>query len=301
MSMRFADGPVEVGRAEVGAPAVTVAARTLDERLGVEPVGWREESPDHFAVQVAPPPGAADARSAPHWDWRDPVLAARAVHRGALLIAAEKFAVPADHRRVLHGLSCSVEPGVTVPDEPRDGPAARPVTLHMAASDVEVRRGQLISLRFQADLALDGEMVGSGTIRFGFLSPAVARFLRARQPADPSDTGATGSPGDAPEGGIPLTFDGVAGDHIPGILLLAACAQAARYTHGSRRARLVAAQVEFPRFADPVAPATARLRPVPGQDSGPNGDDGYGQRAVDVTIRQRHGNVLTGRLTSQMV
>jgi hypothetical protein len=296
---RAADIGVERADTDIGVPAITVPARALDEGLGVEPIGWLEETPDRFTVQVASAPGAADGGSTVRRDWRDPVLAARALQMGALLVAAEKFAVPADHRRVLHGLSCSVGPAVVRPPEPRDGQVARSVTLHMVSSDAVVRRGQLVSLRFQADLAVDGEVLGNGAIRFGFLSPAVARFLRAQPPAVArSGPGLVGSPDDAPDDGIPLSFDGVTVDHVPGILLLAACARASRYAHGSERTRLVAAQVEFPRFADPAAPCTIRLRPMAGEDGRPNDDGGPVRRTAGVSIHQEHGEVLTGRLES---
>ncbi|MET9479460.1 ScbA/BarX family gamma-butyrolactone biosynthesis protein [Streptomyces sp. NPDC006638] len=266
-------------------PLTTTVPKEFVHRAAVAEVlltGWRRVDATHFAVTAQWPRlhGFYSAVLGRH----DPLLTAETIRQVGSLLSHAEFGVPLGHQFLMRDLSFTVDPRhLAVTGVPAD------LELDVRCSQIRRRGSELASMRYEAVVHRDGQIVATGGASFACASPAVYRRLRGGRagtessaqrpplgtPVPPPDVGRTTpfdvvlSPTDdarvwqlRTDTTHPVLFDHPV-DHIPGMLLLEAARQATLVTLGAGDRVLTSFTGSFDRYAELDLPCHVEARVLP--------------------------------------
>ncbi|MER5754144.1 ScbA/BarX family gamma-butyrolactone biosynthesis protein [Streptomyces sp. NPDC002088] len=238
--------------------------------------GWSRTAPDRFHVS-AQWPRSHELHVSPDRTAYDPLLVVETVRQSGTLIAHTEYDVPLGHHFVLNEFQVE-----TFPQHLAVGALPAEPAVEVAFTDVQYRGARPAAARYTADVLRAGELVARADVAFTCLSEPVYRRLRGgRTPALASDVPLR--PGLPPTGvdrvlpadvvlaptdrsdrwqlrvdtAHPVFFDHPL-DHVPGMLLLEAARQAARWWTDGRRAP-VGYHARFHRYAELDSPTWIEL------------------------------------------
>ncbi|MEU1311928.1 ScbA/BarX family gamma-butyrolactone biosynthesis protein [Streptomyces cinnamoneus] len=260
--------------------------------------GWARQGPREFTLAVEWPGSTSGRRP-------DPVLAAQTVRQCGLAISHAEFGIPLDHQSLLWDLNYSIAPTLPV-----DGNGSLRLTVDLRCSpakngrgdrllgaetmDFTVRQGRHAVMRAHSRSAWISADVYR-RLRGPYLSPAWGAW-EVPPPVPAASVGcrsasevvlaATGRPGawllrnDVTNKAM---FDHPV-DHVPGLSLLGAAAQAAQAAVSP--AVLVPSDVttSFSRYVEFDAPCRLTSRVLPADADGAGGADGAGDGAGSQTL-----------------
>jgi hypothetical protein len=252
----------------------------------VLPTGWRRVDEARFTATAQWP--RLHSFFGPARGRHDPLLTAETIRQVCALLSHAEFGTPLGHQFLLRDLSFTVDPGhLAVTGVPAD------LELDVRCSRIR-RRGtgagaELTSMRCEAVVHRDGQIVATGGTSFSCASPAVYRRLRGERagtmssdhqpalgpPVPPPSVGRS-APSDvvlSPTGDArvwelrtdtthPVLFDHPV-DHVPGMLLLEAARQATLATLGSGDRMLTSFTSTFARYAELDLPCRIEAQPLP--------------------------------------
>ena len=230
--------------------------------------GWTRTGTDRFTISAQWPRAHQLHVSADRTAY-EPLLVAETVRQCGALLAHAAYEVPLGHQFVLRELRITTRPEhLAVGSLP-----AEPV-LDITVHDVDRRGGRPTGFRYDADVRLGGERVGTGHIAVTWTKESVYRRLRGGRtaanvsapsvpPGLPPAAVARALPADvvlAPTGrpgrwqlrvdtAHPVFFDHPL-DHVPGMLLLEAARQAARAAMREARRTPVSYHGVFHQYAE---------------------------------------------------
>ncbi|KUO19108.1 ScbA/BarX family gamma-butyrolactone biosynthesis protein [Streptomyces dysideae] len=264
---QLAEPPEETERTATAGPLTATVPRELVHRAAVAETlltGSTRTAADRFTVS-AQWPRAHQLHVSPDRSAYEPLLLAETVRQCGALLAHTEYGAPLGHRFVLQELRIT-----TRPEHLAVGAAPAEPVLGVTVTDVRHRGGHPTAIRYDADLRLGGERVGTGHIAVSWTSDSVYRRLRAGRTPDsvapipvppglpptavhrtlPADV--VLAPDNRPgrwrlrvDTAHPVFFDHPL-DHVPGMLLLEAARQAVR-----ARGRLpVSFHTVFHRYAE---------------------------------------------------
>ncbi|MFF2521198.1 ScbA/BarX family gamma-butyrolactone biosynthesis protein [Streptomyces liangshanensis] len=288
-------------------PLTSTVPKEFVHRAAVAEVlltGWRRVDATHFTVTAQWPRlhGFYSAVLGRH----DPLLTAETIRQAGALLSHAEFGVPLGHQFLMRDLSFTVDPRhLAVTGVPAD------LELEIRCSDIRRRGSELASMRYEAVLHRDGQIVATGGASFACASPAVYRRVRGERagtkssahrppmgpPVPPPDVGRAAasdvvlSPTDdahvwrlRTDTTHPVLFDHPV-DHIPGMLLVEAARQAALVTLGSGDHVLTSFTSSFDLFAELDLPCRVEAGILP--------EDFAGHSSVLVTGRQGDAQVFS--------
>ncbi|MDX3379937.1 ScbA/BarX family gamma-butyrolactone biosynthesis protein [Streptomyces niveiscabiei] len=214
--------------------------------------GWRRTGTDRFTV-YAQWPRAHGLHVSPDWCSYDPLLVVETVRQAGTLIMHTEYGVPLDRQFVLNAFEVTTDP-----HRLEVGPVPAEPTVELAFTDVRYRGSQPAACRYSARVLCRGERAATADVSFTCVGEAVYRRLRGGRtpgavtavplpPGLPPQVVDRALPADvvlalpgldprAPGGrwqlrvntAHPVFFDHPL-DHVPGMLLLEAARQAARF------------------------------------------------------------------------
>lgn len=230
--------------------------------------GWTPLGEDRFSV-TAQWPRAHTFYLSPDGTAYDLLLAVETVRQSGALLAHAEYGVPLGHQFVLQELSIT-----TYPEQLSVGTAPADIVMDIACLEVRRKGRTVAGLRCAAIVRRGGEIAARAEIGFTCISEPVYRRLRGGRtaasvsvlpvpPALPAATVRRGagvdvalSPTDRPDRwqlrvdtGHPVLFDHPL-DHVPGVLLLEAAAQAVRVGTNGRSLTPVSFGMAFHRYAE---------------------------------------------------
>ncbi|MGV9263123.1 ScbA/BarX family gamma-butyrolactone biosynthesis protein [Kitasatospora sp. NPDC003701] len=231
-------------RSSTPSPTLVGAYAHLRRETSILVTGWERLAADEFGLDVRWPAVQVDL---PY----DPRILAQTIRQSGLVVAHAEYGVPLTHQTVLSTLNFTIDPDFRVP---RGRSAALEVRVTVSAADRS--RRAVSSLRMGILVRCDGAPVARADSEFGWISPAAYRRVRGDGPGvgwgawplpEPIPAGLVGrlravdvalAPGDRPHRWLlrndpanHLLFDHPV-DHVPGLALLEAAAQAAQALHG---------------------------------------------------------------------
>ncbi|MET8975046.1 ScbA/BarX family gamma-butyrolactone biosynthesis protein [Streptomyces sp. NPDC004539] len=243
---------------------------------------WRRTGPDRFTVS-AQWPRAHGLHVSPDWCSYDPLLVVETVRQAGTLIMHTEYDVPLDRRFVLNAFEVATDP-----HRLEVGPLPAEPVVELAFTELRHRGGRPAACRYTARVLCCGEPAATADVAFSCVAEAVYRRLRGgRTPATvravplppglppqavdralPTDVVlAPPVPDPGARGGCwqlrvntahPVFFDHPL-DHVPGMLLLEAARQAARFALPGKYAPS-AYQAVFHRYAELDEPVWIEAR-----------------------------------------
>ncbi|MFJ9949544.1 ScbA/BarX family gamma-butyrolactone biosynthesis protein [Kitasatospora sp. NPDC091207] len=231
-------------RSSTPSPTLVGAYAHLRRETSILVTGWERLGADEFALDVRWPAVQLDLP----YDLR---ILAQTIRQSGLVVAHAEYDVPLDHQTVLSTLDFTIDPDFRVP-------RGRSATLDVRVTVSAAGRGRrsVSSLRMGILVRCDGAEVARADSEFGWISPAAYRRVRgdglgvgwgAWSLPEPISADHVGrlratevalAPGDRPHRWLlrndpanHLLFDHPV-DHVPGLALLEAAAQAAQALQG---------------------------------------------------------------------
>jgi len=268
-------------------PLTTTVPRELVHRAAVAETfltGWRSTDTDRF-VLTAQWPRAHQLHVSSDRSAYEPLLVAETVRQGVALLCHAVYGARLDQQFVLHELRVGIRP-----EHLAVGAVPAAPVLDMTASDIHLRAGRPVGLRFDAVVRLGSERVGTGHIAVTWMNESVYRRLRGGRtvadasvlplsPALPAAAVGRSQRADvvlAPAAGPdrwrlrvdtahPVFFDHPL-EHVPGMLLLEAARQAVRAREGGEGRVPVSFHAAFHQYTELDKPVRVEVSGADGAD-----------------------------------
>ncbi|MEV0533892.1 ScbA/BarX family gamma-butyrolactone biosynthesis protein [Kitasatospora sp. NPDC050463] len=263
-------------RSSTPSPTLLGAYAHLRRETSILVAGWERLGADEFGLDVRWPAVQVDL---PY----DPRILAQTIRQSGLVVAHAEYDVPLTHQTVLSTLDFTIDPDFRLP-------RGRTATLdvRVTVSSAERSRRAVSALRMGILVRCDGAPVARADSEFGWISPAAYRRVRgdglgvrwgAWPLPEPIAAGLVGrlrstdvalAPGDRPHRWLlrndpanHLLFDHPV-DHVPGLALLEAAAQAAQALYGRSPFLPTGVATGYRRYVELDRPCWIEAEYVPG-------------------------------------